>query len=173
MPSDIIWLTFEDVSYLHDRGIELFGGSSGTREESGIHSAIDAPQKMYEYEEEDDVLALGLRLCVRLCKNHGYVDGNKRVALACLQRFLALNGFQISTELDAGSGYIDESDPDQREWSTLEYWIKQLAASEFSEDALYEMLEQHIEELEVRENEGPQLIDVSEILKAKYGTESC
>ncbi len=41
-----------------------------------------------------------------LAMNHGFVDGNKRVAYACLEMFLQLNGADISATNDELETFI-------------------------------------------------------------------
>ncbi|MFT3966534.1 MAG: type II toxin-antitoxin system death-on-curing family toxin [Sphingobium sp.] len=143
MPSEILWLTFEDVNRLHDISLEKFGGVIGFKDESAVHSAINAPRNKVHYRREDDVLALGIVLCSRIAGNHGFSDGNKRTALSAMRVFLQLNGFDISTELDAPSDFEDE---DGRTWTLLEKAVKDLVAHAIGEDEFYAFLEDHIHE---------------------------
>ncbi|MBV1692063.1 Fic family protein [Novosphingobium sp. G106] len=62
MQSDILWLTFEDVSRLHEISLEKFGGAAGFKDESAVHSVLNAPQDRAYYNGEDDLLALGIVL---------------------------------------------------------------------------------------------------------------
>lgn len=38
--------------------------------------------------------------------NHGFVDGNKRVAYACVELFLQLNGADITASIDETERFI-------------------------------------------------------------------
>lgn len=47
-----------------------------------------------------DLAAKAAAYLFHLNKNHAFVDGNKRVALASAETFLALNGFEIDVTND-------------------------------------------------------------------------
>lgn len=72
------------------------GGSVGLRDRSLLESAIAGPRMTFGGEDlyptlEEKAAALGFALI----KNHPFVDGNKRIALAATDAFLRLNGFHL------------------------------------------------------------------------------
>lgn len=148
MQSDIRWLSFEQVAALHDLSIEKYGGAAGVKDESAVHSAINAPQDRNYYTGEDNLLTLAVILCERIAGNHGFSDGNKRTALASMRMFLQLNYLDISEDLNGPSGFKDE---DGREWTLLEKAVKDLTAHEIDADAFQEFLEDHIVEIKEAE----------------------
>jgi death-on-curing protein len=91
-----IYLTLNDVLYLHEEQLRLYGGGTGTRDEGLILSALLRPQTGYYADLIEEAAALWESLAM----NHGFVDGNKRVALASLLVFLGLNGMQLTAEPD-------------------------------------------------------------------------
>ena len=96
------WLTLRDVRYLHDRQLLRFGGLPGERDEGAIESALARPQQKWAYEEDADLATLAAAYGFGLAKNHGFSDGNKRVAYAALTTFLAINGLRFTaSEADA------------------------------------------------------------------------
>ena len=86
-----IYLDIDDAVSIHARQLELFGGSSGVRDLGLIESAILRPQTGYY----SDLIEEAAALWESLAMNHGFVDGNKRVAFACTYTFLAANGIRI------------------------------------------------------------------------------
>ena len=74
------------------------GGAPGVRQggEDLIESALARPQHRLAYSPESDLPALAAAYLTGLAKNHGYVDGNKRVAFACATTFLRLNGCRLT-----------------------------------------------------------------------------
>jgi death-on-curing protein len=90
-----LWLTFDDVQLIHDDQLQRYGGLAGVKDDNLVHSAIAAPRHYRDYEDVEDILALGIRLCFALAKNHGYVDVNKRIATAAMIEFLAINGYLL------------------------------------------------------------------------------
>ena len=88
-------LTVEIVREIHTEAIAKFGGSDGVREIALLESAVAAPQASFggksPYKDLAEVAAAYLYY---LCKNHPFIDGNKRVALGACIVFLRLNGIE-------------------------------------------------------------------------------
>jgi death-on-curing protein len=59
--------------------LELFGGASGVRDGGMIESALARPQNKAAYEDAS-LDRLAAAYLFGLAKNHGFVDGNKRIA---------------------------------------------------------------------------------------------
>ena len=89
------WLLREEVDVIHWELIEEHGGSHGIRDEDAIESALARPRHKWAYQEEADLPTLGVAYGYGLAKNHGYVDGNKRVAFFSLVLFLRRNGLLL------------------------------------------------------------------------------
>jgi death on curing protein len=88
-------LTVEIVREIHTEAIGRFGGSDGVREIALLESAVAAPRASFggasPYRDIAEVAAAYL---FYLCKNHPFVDGNKRTALGACVVFLRLNGIE-------------------------------------------------------------------------------
>jgi death-on-curing protein len=99
-------LTVEVVQEIHAEAIGQFGGSAGIREMALLESAVAAPQASFGgesvYTDSAEVAAAYLFF---LCRNHPFVDGNKRAALGSCIIFLRLNGV--------------EPQPDSQAWEDL------------------------------------------------------
>ena len=96
------YLTLEDALYIHDEQLRLFGGAPGVRDLGLIESALLRPQTGYYA----DLMEQAAALWESLAMNHGFVDGNKRVAFACLDIFLGLNGARLEAEPDEVIAFI-------------------------------------------------------------------
>jgi death-on-curing protein len=93
---EIIFLELDDVLEIHKDLIELCGGSYGIRDEGLLHSAIEMPKSGFGNEYfHKDLFEMASAYLFHLCKNHPFVDGNKRIALACADTFLKVNGVHI------------------------------------------------------------------------------
>lgn len=93
----MIRLSKEQVISLHERLIEVTGGSNGIREEGMLDSALANPfQSFGEEELYPSVQAKAAQLCFGIVKNHPMVDGNKRLGAHVMLVFLALNGYELS-----------------------------------------------------------------------------
>ena len=100
--SETIYLTIDDVLYIHDEQIRLYGGAAGVRDEGLVLSALLRPQTGYYRDLMEEAAALWESLAM----NHGFVDGNKRVAFASLLIFLKANGYDLITTPDAAIAFI-------------------------------------------------------------------
>lgn len=80
------------VDYIQQNQIVLFGGAYGVRDSGLIESALMRPLHKWEFANERDLCALAAAYGYGLATNHGYVDGNKRVAFVAMTTFLEWNG---------------------------------------------------------------------------------
>lgn len=100
----IVYLTLADVLFIHGEQIRLFGGGDGVRDLGLVESALLRPQTGYYADLIEEAAALWESLTV----NHGFVDGNKRVGLACMDVFLGLNGHRLEVDSDKVASFILE-----------------------------------------------------------------
>lgn len=95
-------LTVEIVREIHDTAIAEFGGSTGVRELSLLESAVAAPQASIGGRSPyADLAEMAAAYLFYLCKNHPFVDGNKRAALGACLVFLRLNGLEPEADSPA------------------------------------------------------------------------
>ena len=88
-------LTLEIVREIHAEAIAKFGGSNGLREPALLESAVAAPQASFGGQSPyKDIAEVAAAYLFYLCKNHPFVDGNKRTALGACIVFLRLNGIE-------------------------------------------------------------------------------
>lgn len=115
---ELIHLTRPQVLDIHAAVIAGHGGSPGLRDEALLESAIAAPQATYGgdsvFADAEEIAAAYL---FYLCRNHPFVDGNKRVALASCLVFARLNRMSPA--------------PDGPEWEAL---VLDVAASRIDRD---------------------------------------
>lgn len=94
--------TAEAVKAIHAEVLAAHGGSAGLRDEALLESAVAAPQATMMGEPLfTDPVEIAAAYLFYLCRNHPFVDGNKRTALAACLVFLSENGLLPSEELDA------------------------------------------------------------------------
>jgi death-on-curing protein len=94
--ADRVYLTMEDVVFLHEEQLRLYGGAARMRDEGLILSALLRPQTGYY----SDLIEEAAALWESLAMNHGFVDGTKRVGLASTIVFLGVNGLDLVAEPD-------------------------------------------------------------------------
>ncbi len=118
-PENCFHLTVESVREIHQTAIRDFGGSDGIRENALLESAVAAPQATFGgkaiYASLSEIAAAYLYY---LCKNHPFLDGNKRTALGACLVFLRLNGVETKPDgpqweqlvLDVAASRIDREE---------------------------------------------------------------
>lgn len=90
--SEPVWIPLATLHLLHDRQIELFGGPHGIRDEAAIENALPGPLNASADSQATDFEGLAAAHLCSLARQQGYLDGNKRAALAAMLVFLKLNG---------------------------------------------------------------------------------
>ena len=86
-------LTVAIVREIHADVIARFGGVDGVRDMALLESAVAAPQAGYGGKSVyTDVAEIAAAYLFYLCRNHPFIDGNKRTALGACIVFFRLNG---------------------------------------------------------------------------------
>jgi death-on-curing protein len=94
-PQNCFHLTVEIVREIHAEAIARFGGLDGVREMALLESAVAAPQASFAGKSPfTDLADVAAAYLYYLCKNHPFIDGNKRTALGACLVFLRLNGIE-------------------------------------------------------------------------------
>ena len=114
--ADWRWIGPDAVYAIHDRQIAEHGGLDGIRDQGLIESALARPINLLAY-GEPDAADLAAAYAYGLARNHGFTDGNKRIAWIAARLFLADNGFRLNFDkLDAvktmeaiAAGTLEES----------------------------------------------------------------
>lgn len=93
------YLTPEQVLFLHSRLITETGGAHGVRDLGMLLSALGRPQATFKDKElYPDLFTKTAGLMDSLVRNHPFVDGNKRTAIASAGIFLSINGYRLTVE---------------------------------------------------------------------------
>ena len=86
------------VKAIHREVLAAHGGARGIRDEALLESAVAAPQAtMMGRALMTDRIEIGGAYLFYLCRNHAFVDGNKRTALAACLVFLESNDLLPNT----------------------------------------------------------------------------
>ncbi len=121
-PDDCFHLSVEIVREIHAEAIKTFGGLNGIRDEALLASAVFAPQSSFgEKSPYTDLIDVAAAYLFYLCRNHPFVDGNKRTAMAATIVFLRLNGMETARDsekwerllLDVAAGKLDRDQTTQ------------------------------------------------------------
>ena len=85
----------EIVREIHAEAIARFGGSDGVRDSALLESAVAAPQASFGRRSPyQDLIEVAAAYLYYLCRNHPFIDGNKRAALGSCIVFFRLNGIK-------------------------------------------------------------------------------
>lgn len=118
-----VWLTVEEVTALHERQLQRFGGPAGLRDPGALESALGRARNKWEY-EGGDLALLAAAHAFGIARNHPFVDGNKRAAFVAMMLFLRKNGVRFMPPqaeatriiLDLAAGSVSEE--------SLARWIR-------------------------------------------------
>lgn len=120
------YLTLGEVIDLHRAIIDSTGGATGVRDLAAIESALAQPRATFDATDLHQTLpgkasALGYSLAL----NHPFLDGNKRVAHAAMEVFLALNGFDLVAGIDEQERLMLDVAAGRSTRNQLEAWLSQ------------------------------------------------
>ncbi len=99
---DPLFLTLDEVLSLHAEQIRLFGGSSGIRDLDLLQSAMGSVEATFGGAFlHETTFAMAAAYLYGICRNHPFIDGNKRTAVGAALTFLEMNGFEVDADEDA------------------------------------------------------------------------
>ena len=112
-----VWLEAATIRAIQQKLIEDFGGAPGVRDDNLLMSALDRPRNQLAY-GEPTLFQLAAAYAFGIARNHPFIDGNKRAALAAADVFLQLNGHELAapeaeavvTFLALAAGELSETD---------------------------------------------------------------
>ncbi len=91
------FLTVDHVLAIHRRMIAAFGGTDTVRDHGLLDSAVMMPAARFRGRFlHQDVPAMAAAYLFHLCKNHPFLDGNERTALASAEVFVLLNDKRLT-----------------------------------------------------------------------------
>lgn len=98
------WLTPSFAIYANREVVALSGGLAGVRDMGLLESALARGAQRWAYDESSDLCDAAAAVCYGVCKNHPFLDGNKRTAFQCAYVILRVNGRHlVADELDVVS----------------------------------------------------------------------
>lgn len=93
----MIYLTAQQVLFLHARLEAETGGSHGVQDLSMLISAVGRPQASYDKQDlYPDMYTKAAALMDSLVRNHPFMDGNKRTGIAAASLFLLANNYRVN-----------------------------------------------------------------------------
>lgn len=117
----IIYLTPQQVLFIHARLIETTGGAHGLRDLGLLQSAVARPQTTFDGALWHKAAAL----LEPLAQNHPFVDGNKRTAITATAMFLRQNGYALQTTNEALEAFMMMVVEKRPSLDTIMLWLKE------------------------------------------------
>ena len=127
----MLYLSPEQVLFLHARLIAETGGSQGVRELDLLQSAVARPQASFGgVDLYLDLFSKAAALFDSLVRNHTFVDGNKRTGIAAAAIFLRLNGRRLTASNEDVETFTLAVARGEPALDVIAAWLRQNSASE-------------------------------------------
>lgn len=96
-----LFLTLDEVLALHHEQVRRFGGSAGLRDLALLESSLGSVTATFGGAFlHESIFEMASAYLYGICRNHPFVDGNKRAAAAAALTFLRMNGISIRASED-------------------------------------------------------------------------
>ncbi|OGP85885.1 MAG: death-on-curing protein [Deltaproteobacteria bacterium RBG_16_54_11] len=114
----IRFVPLDVVLTIHADLLQRYGGHGGLRDRNVLESALAQPKMTTEGKFiHKTIFEKAAAYGYHLCKNHPFIDGNKRIALVLMDIFLEGNGWEIvaheeqaySMMMDLASGRLTKA----------------------------------------------------------------
>ncbi len=95
------WLGTSFAVFANQEVVAHSGGLAGVRDVGLLESALARGAQRCAYDEDADLCDSAAAVCYGVCKNHPFLDGNKRTAFQCAFVIVRTNGLHLrADELD-------------------------------------------------------------------------
>lgn len=120
-------MSVEDVMRLHSLAIEDQHGDHGLRDATLLESAVMTPRQQFDGQFlHPDIPSMAAAYAYHICKNHPFVDGNKRAGTAAMIAFLSDNGWSFDATADQAEPVILSLAAGTLEKPDLTAWVRQM-----------------------------------------------
>ena len=97
----VLFLTLDEVLSIHEEQIRLFGGPSGIRDAGLLLSAMGNVEATFDGAFlHESIFEMAAAYLYGICRNHPFLDGNKRTAAATALTFLDMNRIELDADED-------------------------------------------------------------------------
>lgn len=119
------WVALDVLYAVHDRQVAEHGGSNGIRDVGAIESTMARPRNLVAYSDKPGTAALAAAYAYGLARNHGFVDGNKRVAWIVARLFLSDNKHRLRYEAPAAIRLMEDVAAGKISEKRLAEWFRE------------------------------------------------
>jgi death-on-curing protein len=122
---DVRFLELAEVLEIHADQIDRYGGSDGIRDMDLLQSAVSMPEAGIAGTYAHGTLyEMAAAYFYHLVRNHPFVDGNKRTALASALVFLDLNSVEIRADADELVAMVEATATHDMEKAHIAAWFE-------------------------------------------------
>jgi len=123
--SKIKFLSIEEAFVIHERMIEIGGGSFGIRDIELLHAAVERPRLSFSGKYlYDSIWKMAAVIIQSIIKNHPFIDGNKRTGFFAALRFLNINNIELRLDDKDIVRFVLEIDIKNRSIKEIANWLK-------------------------------------------------
>ena len=99
------WIAAEAARAIHAELVAEHGGAPGIRDANLLEATLARPRNLLAY-GKPSLAELAAAYGYAFARNHPFVDGNKRMALAAIDVFLQLNGHELGASVESAAAAI-------------------------------------------------------------------
>ena len=118
----IRYLLPEQVLFIHSRLIQTTGGAHGIHDLAMLLSALGRPQATFD---GNDLCSNAASLMDSLIRDHPFVDGNKRIAIAAAALFMQMNGYSLVVTNEEMANFVLECAQSKVTLEEITAWLRQ------------------------------------------------
>jgi death-on-curing protein len=119
------FLSADDILTLHAIAIEDQGGDASLRDRALLESATAMPSQQFQGQFlHETIPAMAAAYAFHICKNHPFVDGNKRAGTAAMIAFLSDNGWSFDATADEAEPVIVQMAAGSLDKPTFTNWAE-------------------------------------------------
>ena len=119
------YLSPQQILFIHDQTVNLTGGALGIRDLGLVESAAYRPQATFDGKDlYKTIFDKAASLLESLLKNHPFIDGNKRTALASAALFLKINDFYLINKHDEEVDFVIKVENQTLTFEQISKWLK-------------------------------------------------
>lgn len=121
----MIYLSAEQILFLHARLVAETGGSQGVHDLNLLMSAVNRPKASFNDQDlYPDVFQKAAALMDSLIRNHPFVSGNKRSGFAAAALFVLLNGYRLTVTNDEAIKFVLETARSKHSIDEIADWLR-------------------------------------------------
>ena len=118
------WLETGEILYFYSELLVEHGGLAGPPDLGAVKSTLARPKNLLAHEPESSIYQLGACYGYGFAKKHCFSDGNKRVALVCIDVFLLGNGHELEAEETEAVSVIRSVAASEMTEEELSAWVE-------------------------------------------------